>query len=1102
MLEIYLKKIEEVYQTGRATELTYRSALEELLLKLVSKTSVIHEPMREDYGSPNYMVSRSTNHGQLKIGYIETKDIDANLESIELDAQRIEPKTRDGKQLKRYRQAINNLLLTNYREFRWYVHGERRVIANLVSPVIDKGIDLKKKGRKQDKNGALSQVMSGSDTQSTASVAQLLTGFLTHTSEPINNPKELAIRMARIAHIIRDMIIVALKNREAPGILQDLYEAFKQILLPNLDIAQFADMFAQTLAYGLFAARYNHASNEPFRRQDAAREIPNTHPFLADLFEKITGRELDNTPFVGFVDDLAQLLAQTDMNAVLADFGKRTHREDPLVHFYETFLAEYDPELRELRGVYYTPEPVVSYMVRSVDFLLRTTFKCPKGLADTSTTTYTSEDGQSQKRGPHVMLLDPACGTGTFLYSVIDHIRDEFQRTKNAGAWSSYVREHILPRLFGFELLMAPYAMAHLKLGMQLGASDLREAERHEWGYDFKRKERLGLYLTNTLEEAMQHTERLFARSISDEADAAAKVKQEYSIMVVLGNPPYSYESANVGEWIRSLVRDYYRMDGQPLGERNPRGLQDDYVKFMRFAQWRIDRTGEGILAFITNRGYLNNPTFRGMRKSLMQSFDEIHVLDLHGGTKPKEHPPSDIPDQNVFDIQAGVAISIFIKRSHTGLEKKAKIVYYHELWGARQSKYTWLAENELSTTKWNRLSPQPPSYSFVPQDRSCSEEYEQGWQLTQIMPVNSVGLYTARDDFAIQESSGHVLALLKEFVTLPAEIARQKYQLGPDSRDWQVALAQKDVINTEVGKAHIQEIAYRPFDTRFTYYTGTSRGLICMPRPEVMRHLVNKHNLAICFMRRSREHVTSNFYVAKYIVDKTILSSADNANVAPLYLYPTIEQTLLPLDNADIRRPNLSPDFLAEVTRRITLPFILDGKGDLQQNYGPEDIFDYMYAIFHSPTYRERYAEFLKMDFPRLPLTSNLDLFRKLCKIGETLVAVHLMETEGQDLPAYSIRGSDIVEKIEYSESSGSDYGYVRINETQKFEGISRNVWEFSIGGYHVCQKWLKDRKGTCLSYEDIRHYQLIVAALKKSIALMEQVDDVISEHGGWPIA
>lgn len=516
--------------------------------------------------------------------------------------------------------------------------------------------------------------------------------------------------MARLAHMIRDIVIEAFAEQKVSPLLKDLREAFAHTLLPDIDHSsktpEFADMYAQTIAYGLFAACCNHADpNVKLRRLGAAREIPKTNPFLRKLFATITGPDLDDEPYAGSVDDLAQLLADADMDGILADFGKREGREDPVVHFYETFLAAYDPQLRETRGVYYTPEPVVSYIVRSIDHLLKTKFGCSGGLADTTTitlnrqTTDGSETKTVQESVPKVLILDPACGTGTFLYTVTDHIRRNFMKQGNAGMWSGFVKQHILRRLFGFELLMAPYAVAHFNLGMQLAGQDLPSEElSRTWSYDFASEERLGIYLTNTLEEAEKQAEQLVGlfRTISEEADAAAVIKKDLPIMVVLGNPPYSGHSANRSEVMKrvapgneyvvqtkkgpkkkvatkeiflkektligKLLQDYYRVDGKPLGERNPKWLQDDYVKFLRWGSWRIERTGAGILGFITNHGYLDNPTFRGMRQQLMQTFDEIYIIDLHGNSKKKERCPDGSKDENVFDIQQGVAICLLVK--------------------------------------------------------------------------------------------------------------------------------------------------------------------------------------------------------------------------------------------------------------------------------------------------------------------------------------------------------------------------------------------------------------------------------------------------------
>ena len=1104
ILRDYLKEIEQYYKLGISKEHTYRSSLQTMLPKLDPSITAVNEPKRVACGAPDYVVLRSTANVPLTVGYIEAKDIGISLDKIEKDAQ-----------MGRYLRALDNLLLTDYVEFRWYVKSQKQMTARLATPQGGKSLALNK-----------------ADLET---VHNLLYSFLNQSAEPIRKPEDLARRMARLAHMIRDVTVTAFEQKEASDTLAGLYEAFKTVLLPDLPTTDFADMFAQTLAYGLFAARYNHKGHEPFNRRDAAKEIPRTNPFLRKLFNTIAGADFDDEPFIGFVNELTQVLGATDMEAVLADFGKRTRREDPLVHFYETFLAQYDPKLRELRGVYYTPEPVVSYIVRSVDHLLREEFDCPDGLADTSMVTVTHTDDHGKRytqRSPRVLILDPACGTGTFLYSIIDQIRETYRQMGNAGMWSSYVRDQLLPRLFGFELLMAPYAVAHIKLGMQLAALDLPVEERDTWAYDFKSDERLGIYLTNTLEQVLGRSHLLLGSFISDEANEAAKVKQDSPVMVVIGNPPYSGHSANKGEWVTALLRgddgrsgkkvgNYFEVDGKPLGERNPKWLNDDYVKFIRFAQWRIEQTGYGILAFITNHGYLDNPTFRGMRQSLMQSFDEIYVLDLHGNSKKKERSPDGSKDDNVFDIQQGVAIGIFVKQQAKADVSRMATVRHAHLWGSREvyekveqerrligGKYYWLAENDITTTEWKTLTLEKPFYLFIPQNVDLRAEYEQGWKVTDILPINSMGIVTARDNLTIHNSEKDIWSTVADFAELLPEDARAKYNLGKDVRDWQVTLAQKDVKTSGPSKSLLTTLLYRPFDIRYTYYTGNSRGFHCMPRNEVMHHLLNGTNIGLITNRQVNGNFQHVLCTDKIIDSCTVsLDTRERSYLFPLYLYPVSKQdTLFDIDvHSDApgnRRPNLSPAFITDISNKLSLQFIPDGKGDLQQTFGPEDIFSYMYAVFHSPTYRTRYAEFLKIDFPRLPLTSNTELFRQLCILGERLVSLHLMEKFGKVMTRFPEKGNDMVEKVEYLESRDQPgQGRVYINKTQHFDAVPSAVWNFHVGGYQVCHKWLKDRKGRVLSFEDILHYQRVVAALEETIALMERVDEVIEEGGGWPM-
>lgn len=694
----YLNQVEAALKLGNATEHTFRGDLKSLLEVLQTGIVATNEPKRQKCGAPDYQVTK----GSITLGYIEAKDVGVSLEDTE-----------NGEQMGRYLPALENLILTDYLEFRWYVRGELRLKATL--------------GRWNKKKGKLER-----DSAGTAEVETLLKSFLDQTPQAITAAQPLAERMAHLTHLIRDVVLGAIVNKELSADLRDLWTAFEKTLVPNLKAEDFADMYAQTLAYGLFAARVNHKGPGRFDRVQAAREIPRTNPLLQKLFYTLTGPAMDDEPHIGFVDDLATVLEHADIGAILEDFGKKTGQGDPIFHFYETFLAAYDPEVRERRGVYYTPKPVVSYIVRSVDALLKKHFGLPGGLGDSSKV----QTPEGEK--PRVLVLDPATGTGTFLYEVINLIRERYRSSGNKGMWGAYVQGHLLSALFGFELMMAPYAVAHLKLALQLAALDLPEPERS--GMAFELTGRLGVYLTNTLEDAEKEVTTLLGTmsAISEEAQAAARIKRELPIMVILGNPPYSGHSSNKGQWMddlmKGVVRDplsgkafkrnkkgrmmagrvelnltgiskgervklehsYYELGGKPLGERNPKWLQDDYVKFIRWAQWRIQQTDSGVLAFITPHGYLDNPTFRGMRHSLMRTFDEIYVLDLHGNARKREVSPDGSADKNVFDIMQGVAIGLFVRKPDGPANREAT-VYRADLWGTREDKYETLASSDVN---------------------------------------------------------------------------------------------------------------------------------------------------------------------------------------------------------------------------------------------------------------------------------------------------------------------------------------------------------------------------------------------------------------------
>lgn len=1042
--EKYLAKIQTKYRSGKAVEHTYRSSLESLLESLASGVKAYNDPKHIECGAPDFIVERSG----VPLGYVETKNISRNLDMLD--------KVEKSAQLKRYRQSLNNLILTDYLEFRWYVNGERRLTSRLA---------------KVSKSGNLSLMPEG-----IVAVQQLFNEFYRAEVPTVCNPKDLAERMAQLAKFVYSLTLNALQAEEdtSNGALHRQYHTFQRYLLPALKPEGFADIYAQTMAYGLFAAKVSAPKEATFSRA-AAYQYLSANRFLRKLFLDV-GEELEGTVIAPFLDDLAALLARADMTIILKDFGKRTRTEDPVVHFYETFLAAYNPRLKKSRGVYYTPEPAVKYIVKSVDWLLRNRFDRPLGLADKD-----------------VYLLDPSTGTSTFLYFVIRVIYDTLMARQQGGKWQDYVHEKLLPRLFGFELLMAPYVIAHLKLGLLL----------RDLGYQWDKEDRLRIFLTNALDEGVRPFETVkdLGWYIWREASEAAEVKRNTPIMVVLGNPPYSGNSANNGEWITQLVRDYYFVDGLPLGEPNSRFLQDDYVKFIRFAQWRIQQTGYGVLAFITNHGYLDNSTFRGLRQNLLTTFDEIYVLDLHGNSKKEGRAPDGGKNENIFDIKQGVAILLALKMPKGILrpaEPELARIHHAEIYGDREAKYAFLECNTVKSTTWRELQPAAPHYLFLPMNVEALDEYERGWKITEIMPVHSNGIVTARDKLAIHWSAKEAFATALNFVSLTPEEARRRYDLGEDKRDWKVRLAQDDIRSHKVKRNLVVPILYRPFDIRFSFYTGRTRGFICMPRREVMQNMLAGANLGLITSRLTKGENFAHTQVTQNITEAIVMSpkTSNNGFLFPLYLYTTPENTAGTFfaQAETTRTPNLSLEFLKALCEKLDLTFVSEGAGDLKKTFGPEDIFNYAYAVFHSPTYRKRYAEFLKIDFPRLPLTSDKRMFAQLAAKGAELVSHHLLTSPVLDdyAIAYPISGSNVVEKVRYEKTK------VWISDTQYFGDVPENVWTFKVGGYQVCDKWLKDRKGRKLNTDDINYYQRIVVALKETIRLMAEIDAAIPS---WPI-
>ncbi len=1072
----YLRKLERALKRGDSTEHTHRPALKELLEALNEKITATNEPKRSECGAPDYVISRKRD--QLSLGYVEAKDVGVDLAEIERSEQ-----------IKRYLAAVpgENLLLTDYLEFRWFVAGKKRETFRLGHAAAGRIVPVSPDELERARH--------------------LLEGFLSQKPVDIASAEELANRLAKRTHIIRDIIIGAFQTGAASQQLRDWRDAFAATLLPELAphidakkeaeaVNEFADMFAQTLAYGLFSARAASYSVK-FTREKAQKLIPRTNPFLRTFFEQITGAALDDEPFAGFVEDLIQTLDHADMARILEDFGKRGRRRDPVVHFYETFLQAYDPKLRELRGVYYTPEPVVNYIVQSIDRLLKDRFGIKAGLADHSKITVKRKEGEREitDETHRVLILDPATGTATFLYTVLDFIRSQFKTKKNAGQWGSYVHEHLLPRLFGFELLMAPYAVAHFKIGLALAAMDEEPLFRQQWSYEPQGNERVNIFLTNTLEDLERTTEQLGPlRALSDEANSAYEVKKHKPVLVVLGNPPYSnFGQQNRHPWILNLLADYKR----GLNEKKL-NLNDDFIKFVRWAQWRIEQTGSGIIGYITNNVYLDGLTHRRMRECLLETFDDIYIVNLHGSAKKQETTPDGGKDDNVFDITVGVSIALLVKLP-PGAKKSKDLatVRYVDLWGRRADKYEWLDDHHTDNTKWQKLQPESPSYYFVPRDLSGLKQYEKWWSLADIFPVSNNGLKTDRDDLFFDFEKKSIDTRMRMFFRpeLPSYFTEQ-YRIK-DSSSYDIEARRKEL---SFDPRAIRKCLYRPFDFRWLYY---DIGLTSRPAEKVMKHLIAGDNLALCCLRQSRRNETGAYFAANCLVNKDAVSLFDIGTVFPLYLCTNgnlPEEDLFAHDNG--RRPNMSAEFIKEFCDALQVKFVPDGLGRPgKREVGPELIFHYAYAVFHSPTYRERYAEFLRADFPRLPLTSDFELFRTLAGFGGELVDLH---ARGKGEPrgiGFPVKGDNVIEEVRYQPPQAKEPGRVWINDRQYVEGVSESAWTFPIGGYLPAQRWLKDRIGRTLGFVEQEEYMRIIWALMETKRLMAEIDASIKQHGGWPL-
>jgi predicted helicase len=997
----YLHSISAKFSHPETSEMGYRADFEILLQGIFEKINVKridHDPKAKGGNKPDFIVMKN----DIPILYIEAKAIGESLDKIE-----------KSKQMERY-FGYANLVLTDYVEFRFYRNGIK-----YNEPIKIANYDLDSR--------TISPLPDNFEF-----AAKTLIDFTQSHKEPIKSGEHLAKIMGGKAQRIRDNIkdVLSKKDEKKPEIL-NVYNTIKKLLVHDLSEEEFADMYAQTLVYGLFVARYHDKSPENFSRQEARDLVPASNPFLRHFFDHIVGPDFDKR-LEYIVNELCEVFAHADIQQLMKEYywedlwGKTHEGFDPVIHFYEDFLKEYDAELRKKMGAYYTPLPVVRFIVRSVDYLLQKEFNLPSGLADTS----------KLENGVHrVQILDPAVGTGTFLSAVIREIYLKLKNSGQLGRWTTYVHNDLLPRLHGFELMMAPYTIAHLKLSMAFKQTGFKYFNR-----------RLGIYLTNSLEESEPQDNLFtgfgFAESIAEESKEAAHIKNETPIMVVIGNPPYSVSSSNKGKWITDLIKDYKK----GLNERNIQPLSDDYIKFIRCAEHFIEKNKTGIVAMITNNSFLDGIIHRQMRKHLLETFDEIYILDLHGSTKKKDISEDEINDENIFDIQQGVSISIFIRKNIS--KRKLGIVFRNDLFGKKENKFKTLSESIIYNVSWKKLNYQAPYYFFSEKDFTEKSDYEKGFMVNNLFLMNSVGVVTSNDSILLAENENELKNKIMN--NLP-----------------------KEFFNSSLIKNYL----YRPFDLKKIYYNPA---LIGRARENLMRHF-NNTNIGLIISKQFGGHKHFICFVTNSINDKSSQPYAPYFN-HPLYLYSN--------DNTKI--PNLKKEIVEEIEKTV-------GK------VTPEDILDYIYAVLHSPSYREKYKEFLKIDFPRVPYPKDKETFTQLVKLGTELRLLHLLESPkvNQFITTYPVPGDNEVEKVRFEKTESRDkshlvstmqnIGKVYINKEQYFGNVPEIAWNFYIGGYQPAQKWLKDRKGRTLTNSDIEHYQKIIVALVETDRIMKEIDKFV---------
>ncbi|WP_288680989.1 type ISP restriction/modification enzyme [uncultured Brachyspira sp.] len=1065
----YLNSIKNMSEKDK--EHTHRSALENLLNEIkehtgnnskagmFAKIKIIHEPNndKEGRGAPDFRFEINS----LILGYIENKRVNANLEEII-----------KSEQIKKYLELSDNIIITDYLRF---IRIDKD--GNIISEV-----RLCELSELKNYNKAFMQSKQLNLKEKANKLFEIFELFLSCKPQPINTALKFADALARRTRILKDSLLEMEGNERVKA----LYDIFKNTIYSKIDYADFCDNFAQTLTYSLFLAKLN-ASGEKIDLYNLTKFIPKSFPliramskFLQDLKE-VDDKNLKTIDWllieiVNINNNIDEKLIIEELNKFSLDKNlKLIMNKDPYMHFYETFLSYYNPELREKRGVYYTPQSVVDFIINSIDLILKKDFNKVKGFGD----------ALNQKDS--ITLLDFATGTGTFL---LDSFRKALSYYDKNSA--KYKPEELINKFYGFEFMIAPYTIAHLKLSQTL---------KEEFNYTLDDNERLNIFLTNTLETINIKEEKEKFSILVDlikETELAQETKDK-NILIITGNPPYSGASANKGifeEEIRSKYKD--SLEKEPLAiirngkiekEKNPKWLLDDYVKFIRFAEMKLNKQKEGgIFGFISNNSFLDNPTFRGMRYSLLKSFDKIYILDLHGNVRKKEISPDGSKDENVFDIMQGVSINIFVRYSNLGDSNLAK-VYHYDLFGKREDKYKFLFDNNLDNIEWKELKFEAPFFLFVPQDENKKVEYDKGYSVKDMFRISGVGICTKRDDIVFQNDKEKLKNLLNDFASKSKEELYKLYDIGKDSGGWKLDWAinavkeNKDNLDKFIIKCH-----YRPFDFRWTYYVNIHCGFMARPVYDIFEHFFNnKNNIGLVCDRGTKLQDISNIFISDKLIDLHLVGSG--SYIFPLYIYNTENvRKILREENEEVggmfedikhfenkvRIENFTPKFRK---------FINEKYGEIK----PEEILGYIYAILFHKEYRKKYLDFLKIDFPKIPFVESKDYFLKFAKLGEELYNLHLgnlkiQKEVGEPMFKDNKNKNEKIVKAIYNENEKDLF----VNESLYFKNVDKEVWEYKIGGYQVLDKYLKSHKNENIDYE---HFENMIKILTRSIEIEAEI-------------